>query len=195
MKLLRTLLVLGFISAASLSIIGQEKPPIPLSADPTTAIITMDSHGTYTVGRTLSAPPIPQGPLLTIYASGETTVIVRNGNSPQEIRRALLPSEVQQLLHFAIDEQNFFALSGTDIQKAVTAENKRLGIGYGVGDAIDTVIRIKTADKENEVHFYAINEYAQAYPSIKALQQLQALQSRLERVYQELAAGSGTVTR
>ena len=136
-----------------------------------------------------SAPPIPPGPTLSIQADGTATAIARADGPPREIHGVLSPDEIQQLLHFAIDEKDFFAIKGEDIQTAIADEQKRIGVGITVSDASNTIIQIQTADHNNEVRFYALDFYAKRYPTIKALQQLRAVESRLEHLYLELSAG------
>ena len=144
----------------------------------------------------LSAPPIPPGPVLSIRADGTATAIARADGPPREIHGVLSPDEIQQLLHFAVDEKEFFAINGADIQKAIADEQKRIGINSTVSDAGNTIIHIETADKANDVKFYALDVYAKDYPTIKALQQLRAVAIKLEHLYLELSAGGKSeVTR
>ena len=183
------MLALGFFASGAISATAQVKPAIPLPIDPSTVVITMDWQGTYRVGRMLSAPPIPPGPVLSIRADGTATAIARADEPPREIRGVLPPDEIQQLLHFAVDEKEFFAINGADIQKAIADEQKRMGRGFTVSDSSNTIIHIETADKANDVKFYALDVYAKHYPAIKALQQLRTVEIKLEHIYLELMAG------
>jgi hypothetical protein len=97
------------------------------------------------------------------------------------------------LLRFVINDQDFFAISVTDIRKGIAADEQRTGLGFGVADAGDTVVRIKTANMESEVSFNALTQYAERYPAIKPLQQLFAVQTRLTGLIKELTAGGKQV--
>ena len=141
------------------------------------------------IARVPSAPPIPPGPILSIQADGTATAIARADGPPREIHGVLSPDEIQQLLHFVIDEKDFFAISAPEIQTAIANEQKRTGRSIDISDAGNTIIHVQITDRNNEVRFYALDFYAKRYPTIKPLQQLRAVELKLEHLYLELSAG------
>jgi hypothetical protein len=173
---------LGLLLIAGLFSVAQEKPVIPLPADPSSAIITMDRRGGF------PRPRIDESPILTIRADGRLTVIDPWGNTGSK-EAVLSPSEVQDLLRFAITEQDFFAFKALDVRRKIEAEFAKTGIGEGIADASDTVIRIKTANQEFEASYNALNFWSARFPDIKSLGQLRAIEIKLTSIVEELRAG------
>ena len=52
-----------------------------------------------------------------------------------------------------------------------------------------SVIRIRTAEREHKAEFYALYEYATAFPGLKPLSNLYAVEKRLSRLFNEIRAG------
>jgi len=170
-----------------LSAAAQEKLFFPLPSDPLAEVITLGGGGGGPVGGFIRPRrPRPPRKILTVRANGTVTVIDSLGGN---LETTLSASQLQDLLRFVISDQDFFAISVTDIRKAIAAEEQRTRYGMSVFDAGDTVVRIKTADMESEVSFNALTLYAESYPAIKPLQQLFAVQTRLTGLVKELTAG------
>src|SRR5262249_33175546 len=159
----------------------QEKLSFPLPSDPLAPVITLDWRGGFVL-----PPRKNMNPALTVRANGTVTVIDSQGGN---LETMLSASQLQDLLRFVISDQNFFAISVTKILKAIAAEERRTRRGMTVIDDPDTVVRIKTADRESEVRFNALGLYSRAHPAIKPLQQLSAVQTRLRGLIEELTAG------
>jgi len=180
------LLVAGLCLTVALSAAAQEKLSFPLPSDPLAPVITLDWRGGFTL-----PPRKNMNPALTVRANGTVTVIDSQGGN---LETMLSASRLQDLLRFVISDQDFFAISVTKIRKAIAAEERRTRRGMTVFDDPDTVVRIKTADRESEVRFNALGLYARAHPAIKPLQQLSAVQTRLSGLIEELTAGGKQAT-
>jgi hypothetical protein len=162
--------------------VAQEKPLIPLPSDPSTPIITMDRRGGYVSG------PRNVNPILTIRADGRVIVVDPWGKT--ENRETVLSSaEIQELLRFAITEQDFFAFDASHVRQAIEAEFKKAGGGSTLFDYPDTIVHIRTANQEHEASYNALANWAQWYPNIKSLVQLRAIEVRLTKLVDEVKAG------
>ncbi len=121
-----------------------------------------------------------------VRANGTVTAVdYQNG----KVETALSASQLQDLLRFILIDQDFFSLNAANIRSAIAAEQQRTGQFIRVSDAGDTIVRIKTADMESEVSFNALTIYARRYPTIKPLQQLLAVQTRLSALIRDLTEG------
>jgi hypothetical protein len=175
-------LAIGLPAFPSWAAISQEAPAIALPSDPIAAIVTLDWAGG------LSAPRINMNPALTIRANGTMTVTDRSGRLA-DIDSALSRDQVQELLRFIVNDQQFFSINIADIRAAIAEENRRTGTGIGVADAPDTIVRIRTADKESELRFNALSVFANRYPAIQALAQFRAVETRLRFLFEESRIG------
>lgn len=182
MKRLRSFLLAGLCVATAAVSAAQDKPLIPLPSDPSTVIITMDWRGGSGPAR------MNMNPLLTIRADGRVTVIDPSGFIGTK-ETVLSPGEIQDLLRFAIMDQDFFAFSAFDVRQAIEVESAKTGAVSGIIDSSTTVLRIKTADRDQEGSYYALSLWAQRFPSIIALGQLRSIELRLTRLVEELRAG------
>jgi hypothetical protein len=143
----------------------------------------MDWRGGYNV-----MGPRNVNPILTIRADGRLTVIDPWGRTANG-ETVLSSAEIQELLHFAITEQDFFAFNAFDVRQAIETEFKKAGVGVGVSDVPDTIVQIRTANQEHEASFNALSFWAQRYPSIKALIQLRAIELGLTQLSDDVKAG------
>jgi hypothetical protein len=167
---------------------AQANAPIVLPADPSAAIITLDWHG-YWQDRARKNP----NPALAIRVDGTVIVTDPEGALP-DLQGQLSSAELQDLLKFVIQDRDFFAIDGGDILNAIDAEQARTGQRVGVVDASEPVVHVKTVDKEKEVRFYASSFYASRYPvslfpSMKALDHLNAIEAKLTRIAEEIKGG------
>jgi hypothetical protein len=97
--------------------------------------------------------------------------------------------ELQDLLRFVIDEQHFFEFDSVTAQQELEAERNRTGRMMHIADGVTTVIRIQTAERDHKANFYALYEYATAYPAVKSLANLLSVEERLYHLVNEIAAG------
>ena len=135
---------------------------------------------------------------LTIYADGKTTVGPRFSQG-KTIESCLTPEQIQQLLLFAIDENDFFALDAKAVEEEVNTllEERRatskkgdliaVPLGPPYIDAGTTIILIATDSKQHEVRSQGLFFAAQDFPEIEALQQLRAIELKLLGVAKEIA--------
>ena len=172
--------VLSF--AASLSSYAQDRAAIPLPADKSANIVVLDYRGGYGPERK------NQAPRLTIQADGNATVVDPMGELPTR-KYKLSGAEVQDLLREIVSEENFFKIDHAEISRAIEEEERKAGVSRSVFDATTTVIRIKTADREQELRFNDLSAWASRYPTIQPLQQLKNVEKRLERLIEELRPG------
>jgi hypothetical protein len=163
--------------------VAQDKPTFPLPSDPSTPIITMDRRGGYNV-----SGPRNVNPILTIRADGRVTVIDPWGRTADK-EAVLSPAEIQELLRFAITEQDFFAFDPLSVRQAIEAEFKKAGGGVTINDVPDTVVHIRTANQEHEARYNALGQWVQWYPNIKPLVQLRAIELRLTKLVDDLRDG------
>jgi hypothetical protein len=106
-----------------------------------------------------------------------------------EIEAKVTAEELQDLLRFVIDEQHFFEFDSVTAQQELEAERNRTGRMMHVSDGVTTLIRIQTAERDHKANFYALYEYATAYPAVKSLANLLSVEERLSHLVNEIAAG------
>lgn len=175
------LCVTAFLGAAT-----QTPADIVIPQDPSTVIVSMDSHDYW--GDLSGAN---SNPLLAIRADG---TIYGSG----VLQGRLTQPEVQNLLRYLIEEQGFFNLNATDIRRAIDTVESKTGIRVDISDAAERTVRIRTADKDHEVRFYASSFYATRYPptlypELKSLGQLRAVETKLSQIVETLKAGGDKV--
>lgn len=134
---------------------------------------------------------------LTIYADGRTVVSPRfsQGNPVED---QLDMGQIQDLLKFAIDENNFFGFDERAVNAEINAvlqqrqaNSQEIGaiavpLGPPYIDAGSTVILITADGQQHEVRFQGLFFAAQDFPEIEALQQLRAIELKLLNVAEEL---------
>jgi hypothetical protein len=179
MRPLTLLLATLLLDAAAVQ--GQDKVPIELPGDATTAVITFDHIG----GGILRKDKEPQ---LIIRANGAVVIGDPYGLG-KRVETKIPVAQLQALLRFIVQEQHFFDFDEAKVKAAIQEEMKKKGVGIAVGGGSTTVIRIKTAAKEHEARYYALGTFAKQYKDIKALAQLEAVEQRLTRVVNESVAG------
>jgi hypothetical protein len=154
---------------------AQVRPPIPLPADPSAAVIVLDDATQSGYGSCV----LPRQPFLTIRADG--SVLVVNSCANAVVGRGVLkPEELQELLRFAIEDQGFFSFDPAGSYKPLRPELENLTIE--VSHAKVTVLTIQTADRRHQtrVDLSSVRE-----PSV----QFDALEKRLLRLAEETKAG------
>ncbi len=156
-----------------------------LPKDPKAVVISLDFSGGYGPRRTNNQPT------LSILANG--TILMPNTHrnpNVKDIKSEMSQAELQQLLHFIIDEHHFLKY---DNIKVAAAKKKAMqpkkgpggiiSIGPMVADAATTVIYLHAEGKEIKASEYALSMYARGkFKEVKELQSLLAIQKRLQRI-------------
>lgn len=158
--------------------VGPGHDTIVLPKEPGAWVITLDYRG----GLTL--PRKNQDPYLLIRNDGRVTVNDPFGLKPR-LETRIPMAEVRELMHFALVKNDFFSLNGADIDKAVRQEVQRKKAPQ-VMDMHKTVVRIRTHHQTHEVTSYAVDFYAERLPNIAALQKLHRIETRLNRLMDQL---------
>ncbi len=134
---------------------------------------------------------------LTIRADGSVTVGPRLGRG-KTAEEQLTVKRLQQLLSFAIDDNDFFGFDSTAVEQAVNAavERRRAAAqsdeaipvpsGPSYIDAGTTVILVAADSKWHEVRYHGLFAAAQDFPEIKALTQLRAIELELLGLAEEI---------
>lgn len=136
---------------------------------------------------------------LTIYADGKTTVGPRFSKG-KIVESRLSTEQIQRLLSFAIDDNDFFDFDTRTVEEAVNAaveqrqetSQKSEAIAVPLGppyiDAGTTMILIAADGRQHEVRYQGLFFTAQDFPEIEALQQLRAIELELLRVTKEIVS-------
>ena len=160
----------------------QARRDIPLPQDKSAVVVTLDFRGGYGLPRQDSRPP------LTIFADARVRVVDTAGKvSPLETK--ISADELQDLLRFAIDDHKFFEFDRAMAAHEVSEESKKTGFSFSASDGIETVIRIRTAEREHEARFYSLSTHARAYPDAKRVADLAAVDERLTHLLYIVKAG------
>jgi RNA polymerase sigma factor (sigma-70 family) len=180
------------------------KPAIRLPTDEKAVVLRME--------RSVESSPGP-GIALTIYADGRVVAEVPDGlfslsptdltrhvkdrgtaedSAPQKIKvleGRLSRRELEEILRFALHEQEFFDFDQAAVQAAIRDTYHCEGSVRDGNDATTTSFRIQTADRNHEVTWSRLDKAAWEFPKIERLLQLHAVDRRLSRVYYVLLAG------
>ena len=155
------------------------KPGIVLPKDPKAVVLSYDPGAG---GFIRKGPP----PNLQIQADGRVTVTNLFDGSKKESK--LTPRQLEDLLRFAIRDNDFFNLSQTRIADAIKAEIGN-GPAFALGGVGTTVISVQANGKRHEVSYRGASEYLRAYPKAKALAQFVAVEKRLSDLAASVAKG------
>jgi hypothetical protein len=155
--------------------------------------------------------------VLTIYANGRVVAEFSEGlfsQAPQDLTRhaegragaggadpdpgppkskalegRLSARELEDLLRFALHEQEFFAFDPAAVKAAIRDKYPSDGTVSDPTDATTTVVRIRTADQNHEVRWARLGKTVWDFPEVERLLQLSAVVRRLSQVYYVLVAG------
>jgi hypothetical protein len=163
----------------------------PLPAHPTAGVILCHPAG--------GLPGALPGPHLLWRPDATLPVGARlAGGRPLE--GALSPAELQALLGFALDRNDFFAFAPEQVagriaasQDTSTAAAEALAVPAGPPylDAGTTAIAIEADGRRHEVRQQGLFAAAREHPQIAALAQLRAIEVRLLELAQAVAAAAG----
>ncbi len=172
-------LILLVVSTAN----AGQAPSYDLPVDPSIPIITLNY-----VGGLTELPRQNINPVLTIRADGSVTVSDSLGRA-KDIETSISGEEVQELLRFALKEQNFLDFNSGDTLQAIAAQNALCGRFIRVEEGATTIIHIRTSDLDHEGRFNSLGVFAETYPGVKPLSQLWTIEKKLNRLMEELKAG------
>jgi hypothetical protein len=147
----------------------ETKQPVVLPKDPKAVVLSYDPGAG---GFVRKGPP----PYLQILADGQVTVTNLFDGSKKETK--ITAKELEDLLRFAIHDNDFFNVTEAKIADAIKAEMAK-GTAIAVGGAGTSVIKVQANDKKHEVSYRGASAYLQAYPNIKVLAQFVAVEKRL----------------
>jgi RNA polymerase sigma factor (sigma-70 family) len=184
------------------------QPAVRLPADPDAVVLHMD--------RTIGSEPRPCANL-TIYADGRVVAEVPDGllslsptaltrhaqaagiarargsaTRPRKtavLRGRLSARELDELLRFAVHDQEFFDFDSAQVQDAIRQAYHRDDDPPDAGDATTTRFHVHTAGRVHEVEWLRLARGAWTFPEVRRLLQLYALDRRLQQVFYVLVAG------
>jgi hypothetical protein len=152
-------------------------PEVSLPDDPRAPVVIFDYVGGFTL------PRRTKDPQLVIRADGSVTLIDPFGRLPK-IETKITRENLVKFMQFALVERHFFALDEQAIDKQIRAEQQRGGVV--ITDLPKTVIHLRTGKSEWRVSVAGPRMYAEAFPHLKALQDLAAIEARLEQYVDKL---------
>jgi hypothetical protein len=97
--------------------------------------------------------------------------------------------ELQELLRFALREQEFFDFDSGEVRAAIGDQYPCDGNVFDSNDATTTSFRIQTADGNHEVTWAQLDKAVFDFPEVERLLQLHALDQRLSQVFYVVLAG------
>ena len=139
---------------------------------------------------------------LTIYAGGKTIVGPRFSQG-KIVEGRLTSQQIQQLLSFAIDDNDFFGFDARAVEEVVNKVLEERRANSQEGDVIavplgppyidvgTTIILIAADGKQHEVKYQGLFFAAQDFPEIEALQKLRAIELKLLSMAKEIAKSPG----
>ena len=182
-----------------------DKPAIHLPADPKAVVLRMD--------RSVDSSLFP-GVSLAIFADGRVVAEVPEGlhslsaqtlteyartyagqekdrNAPRiTVLEGRIPiSELEELIRFAVQEQEFFTFDAASIKAAIGEEYQSDWVVHDAKDETTTAFTVQTADKKHTVCWSKLIRSIWDFPEIQPLRQLHGLDQKLANVYCILLAG------
>jgi RNA polymerase sigma factor (sigma-70 family) len=174
-----------------------------LPADPGAVVLRMDrfvdsskAPGTslriYADGRVIVE--VPEG-LLSLSAVDLTQHARETANTKYErpkikVVEGKLPLfEVEGLVRFALEEQDFFAFEPAAVKTAIAQKHHKDSTVTDNTDATTVSFQVQTADRNHEVKWSRLSKSLWDFPDTERLWQLRAVEQRLARVYYILRAG------
>jgi RNA polymerase sigma factor (sigma-70 family) len=176
--------VLAFQHLGQRSSVEAKAPdqPVQIPEDPQTVVLQMDVRGGL-------HPAEGKEPLLTIRADG-TAVFGNPQGDSRRLEMKLSRSELEDLLRFAVRQNEILACDTDKLDEAIRAEAARRGFPAGFRDAPTTTFRIRADGRDHEVHCAALSEsLARQFADVPEVGRLRNLQQRLERLVTLMHAG------
>jgi hypothetical protein len=123
---------------------------------------------------------------LEIRADGRIQ-IERLGDCGAVFESRLSKDELQALLHEIVDGQQFLELTTPGIEDEIRAKRGPGPYLGRMGHAGDTVVRVRTADRDSEVTYNAPAVFAREYPGAKQIARFAEVVARLKTVANQVA--------
>jgi RNA polymerase sigma factor (sigma-70 family) len=179
------------------------KPGLRLPSDPNAIVVHME--------RFVASAAAP-GMVLTICADGRAVAELPDGllsaaptdltryaararapgsaaRKTKVLRGRLRAREVEELLQFAVHDQEFFDFDPAAVKAAIQEQYRSDGKVSDPTDATTTGFRVRTADRSHEVKWSRLAKSAWDFPRVQRLLQLYALDRRLQQIVYVLVAG------
>jgi RNA polymerase sigma factor (sigma-70 family) len=130
---------------------------------------------------------------LTEYAKARANAAgPAGGPGPQKgqvLDGSLSAAELQEVLQFALHDQEFFEFDPAAVKAAIRDKYQSDGNVSDSTDDTTTGLRIRTADRDHEVRWSRLSKAAWDFPQVERLLQLHAVDQRLSQVFYVLLAG------
>lgn len=146
-----------------------------LPKDPKAVVISFDYKGGFTPPRKKDAPA------LSILRDGTVQMPDRFGLA-KDVTGNISEAELQSILRLAIEDNKFFEFDPAKVKEKIKKAEAGMKFVPRIADAPNSVIEIRLADKTHKVSQYALGFIVNQYPTVKELQQLNAIQTRLNHV-------------
>lgn len=170
-RLLRTCFL---IQVFSFSVLANDKSPVvsayPLPVDLKQVVLSFE------IGSDLQTP----NRQLNISADG--TLSIWGAHAPLQAHH-LTADQLQQLLDFVIRDRHFLAVHADQIQQQIKSLQQS-GRLFAITDAPTSRIRVNLPKQQHRVEFYAVDMAARLFPEIAELQDLQAIHTRLNELFE-----------
>src|SRR5262249_6336249 len=101
----------------------------------------------------------------------------------------LSPRELEDLLRFALHDQEFFDFDPVTVKEAIRDQYQSDANVVDATDATNTHFRIQTENRTHDVSWPRLSKTAWDFPSVERLLQLYALDHRLQQVFYVFLAG------
>ena len=150
-----------------------EQTPYPLPTDAKEAVFIYDERNGFTPPRQNAAP------VLTIRTDGTIEMPTLYGQG-RDITGKFSQQELQDFLTFVIEKNKFFEFDEAKVRAEMKEARLKREIP-SVADAPDNIFEVRLADRKHSVRQYAVGAASQ-YQEIEALQQLSAIQRRVNQL-------------
>jgi RNA polymerase sigma factor (sigma-70 family) len=177
-------------------------PAIRLPSDANAVVLRMDRSvdsgpsmalTVYADGRVVAEIPDGLASLsateLTRYAKTRTSAGNAAPLRTKKIEGKISIRELQELVRFAIQEQEFFDFDPDAVRADIRDKYKSDGNVFDSTDATTTGFHIQTADKKHEVRWFRLAKAGWDFPKVERLLQLYAWDRQLSRLFWVLLAG------
>ena len=175
-------IALGLLVVFSSFLLADEKPkPFPLPEDPKAVVISFDLHSGFTL------PRLNKAPVMSILADGTVLMPDLYGQA-KDIEGKISRKQLQSLLQFCVTENKFFDYDEKDVQARMKKAQHTRQIPQ-VADAPVSAFVIQLADRRHTASQYALGMTGEFYEDIKELQNLRAIEKKMNSVMNEVRVG------
>jgi RNA polymerase sigma factor (sigma-70 family) len=181
------------------------RPTVRLPADPSAVVLRMD--------RSVDSSAVP-GTKVMVFADGRVVAEVPDGlvslsaqeltqyvrGRPQGANERQAPKikvlegkltalELDELMRFVVQDQDFLAFDPAAVKAAIWEEYKSDGSVPDANDATTTEFFAQTAQSKHQVSWSRLDRSLWNFPKVQSLRRLRGLELRLAHVYYVLLAG------